>query len=760
MTRNTAAAFSFSTLLAYAWLGLCSGALFFLEGDGVPVMNGVSWKVAAVIAFVWYFAARPRILPEAFFFVFAGVVFTDFPERRNGLHLSREIFLLLTGAFAVILARPQTRALLVRFLRLPLLVAAQLSLACFFLSTAGGRIFWSDDHPSFLYRLILLRDHFPFLPFYNTDWNAGSMAREIYPTGALNLYLLGFPFVHWLGDLANVREAHVYTWLVVWIICGVVPLSTYFAARLMRLSAPAATAGALLALAPSTAFFEYALRYGTLPFLISAALLPLSVGLLGRAAFGDRPPSVSFSLAAGLVTFLAAAWHPVLVGFVPATLVLLVSLPRLRGRIRSLLLIGTIAAALTLPSVYFIFEESPLVQLLTGRSLPGSANTATLVQATAKTKDSVHPKQESGAGLYSWLGETRRGLTVLAAKSNALTLLLLVPALFALTPGREKRLMCWTAGGLAVTALCLSPLKPQLELHRLLLPVELVGCLAVGALLCRMLEDGGPSERRGLTLAAAAIGFAGLFTSVHSAADVYLDRSNLKLVFAPTELDEFVAATRGAAGDGRVLFASFILHDFGSTHYDVQDGGHVAPLAAFTGAQMYASHYYHAYWSTIDPIPEEFRARDDAGTEEFLDLMNVSSVVTFRREWTEYCRKSGRYDEVWEGERFHLFRRKEGGGGWVLRGSGSVRRTFDGIEVTPETPEVVVKYRWHDHLRLERPDLAELFPVPVFFEEQGGGASREVSFIGVRLRGDALRRTPLRIGYRVAPKSAVLAANE
>jgi len=72
-----------------------------------------------------------------------------------------------------------------KFLSVWLLLFMQAVLTVVFVSYADGRLLFSDDHPSFLYRLHLLAEHFPFIPFYNTDWNAGYSAREFFPSGSL-----------------------------------------------------------------------------------------------------------------------------------------------------------------------------------------------------------------------------------------------------------------------------------------------------------------------------------------------------------------------------------------------------------------------------------------------------------------------------------------------------------------------------------------------------------------------------------------------
>jgi hypothetical protein len=55
--------------------------------------------------------------------------------------------------------------------------------------------FSPDDHAMFIFRLKLLRENFPSIPFWSPLWNAGFDARDFFATGALNVFLLAAPLV-------------------------------------------------------------------------------------------------------------------------------------------------------------------------------------------------------------------------------------------------------------------------------------------------------------------------------------------------------------------------------------------------------------------------------------------------------------------------------------------------------------------------------------------------------------------------------------
>jgi tetratricopeptide (TPR) repeat protein len=79
---------------------------------------------------------------------------------------------------------------------------------------APGGLLFSDDHPSFFYRLSQLHDFFPHIPFYNPMWNGGVEAREFFPSGSLGIYLLFAPLLHFvsgqqaerLGEVGSARH--------------------------------------------------------------------------------------------------------------------------------------------------------------------------------------------------------------------------------------------------------------------------------------------------------------------------------------------------------------------------------------------------------------------------------------------------------------------------------------------------------------------------------------------------------------------------
>jgi len=197
-------------LLSYGLLGCMTGPLRLL-GDAGPLVSDWSWQLSLMAgAVVWMFSRHRSQLPLAAQVGCALIVClplaSNFIERKfvylNGI---QEMYsLLLLAVIAALLqlfvsARSEQPAELTQ--PITLLIATQALIAGVFISYADGRLLFSDDHPSFLYRLQLLMDEFPSIPFYNTEWNAGYSAREFFPSGVLNVFFLSAPILYFFGDI-------------------------------------------------------------------------------------------------------------------------------------------------------------------------------------------------------------------------------------------------------------------------------------------------------------------------------------------------------------------------------------------------------------------------------------------------------------------------------------------------------------------------------------------------------------------------------
>ena len=753
----------FSSLLAYSWFGFFSDQTFIPHTDQFPLITQLSWKLSALltaltlaIGIAWRKfllgdgGDQSLVKPLPFFILFLLGIYSDFPERRDGFEFSRSgaaglvaLALLLVAlqnrsavknVFASVLAGIQRSKLLT-----PIVVVGFVQLALFitFNESVDGRILWSDDHPSFLYRLQLMRDNFPNLLFYNTHWNTGYPSRELFATGGLNLLALLSPLFPFLERFDSPKNAAAYSLCVGFILIVAIPLLTILAARAFKLQSLATTLAGLLVCAPSLAFFEYGIRYGTLPFLISCALTPLVIALTVNLAFSEQQPTKLKVLLLVVAGGLCFTWHAIGVVFVPVILMILLRLKTLysKGRLKSLIFAAAVIALLQAPSLLALSDEGYLQKLLGRTSLPGSSEQLTKTefggasdpkkesaQATTKPSPSFRTQHLSPDKLPGFF-ELRLSFRELTRMIPLSLLLLFIPAILGRKNQPENRTALNSITYTALWCLVLGAVgpfvKPQLELQRMGLPATIFMLLAVAHCLTLW--------RHGLLIALIVI-------PLHLAVafQTYSNSGKIPLRFAPAWTEDFNTAVKSLPA-GRLFFSGFILHDFGASSTQQQDGGHIAPLPLFSGREMFASHYYHSLWATTDPIPQNYLDREPEGIEEFLDLINAAGTVAFRPEWIKYFRSNANYSEIWQADKFHLFKRESQTPSYLLKGAANIVTDGNSIRLTVHSPgELIIKYRYHSKLKISRPDLYELFPVPTYSEKASHGGLAQVFFIGIR----------------------------
>jgi len=607
-----------------------------------------------------------------------------------------------------------------------------LVMASLFLSAWDGRLIFSDDHPSFMYRLDLLLRQFPFIPFYNPQWNAGVAARDFFATGALNIFLLAYPFLK-TGLLTLPQH---YPLLICALVTIVLPCGVFAACRILKLGERASIIAGLLAFAPSLDLFEWLFLYGTLGFVCSAGLLPAVFALLYRLTLGE--PLGKRGLTALIVlSSLCFCWTLSTIVFVPLACISLLRFPTLMrerrlGRIGAFVLIFLLLNGLW---IWTFVRESQVLSFITKSNLPAG-----------------HASVESPQASSLKLGRVHRKLRELETKVHPLTVLLFLPGLLAV-PDRRLRL---AMGGTILWLVLLSGagdlLKPQLELRRMNVLAAILALPIVGLAASRLLDE---LQARGALLRSGGLAFlrgtlwAAVLCSPVNAVAAYSNRADFHFRFASEKIGDLVRLIRDSGGEGRTFFLGFILHEFGQGNAGAQDGGHVAPLPIWTGKELIASHFFHARWSAIDPVPTEFRKRGRKGFEEFFDLMNVTSVVAFRREWLEYCKGDPRYTLAGSADRFHLFRRGNFTASAFQEGAGELLSVgLDRIVIRPKSEKLLLRYRYLPALRTDRAGV-QISGRKIFDEEVGSGQTTPFEFIELRVPAELIARgETIAIGYR------------
>lgn len=255
-------------------------------------------------------------------------------------------------------------------------------------------------------------------------------------------------------------------------------------------------------------------------------------------------------------------------------------------------------------------------------------------------------------------------------------------------------------------------LVPNLELDRSSIPLLFAAIPPAAIAAERLLSASGPW----MVLTRAAL-IAMLALGGYNTSRIYKNRGLAPYVTISDEMKEIVGWLRAnVPEDGRVMIAGHAVHGYG--------GGHVAYLPVLIGREMMACDYYAFPPSLVeyDYPPRAYR-RDDNRYHQFLDLYNVTHIMTIHDHHKNYLRSHPEwYEEVVTHERKCIFRVKREPNSF-LSGSGEVEADIDRLNVTLDSPqpEVVLKYNWAEGLTSD-PGV-ELFPHSV---------DENIVFIGVR----------------------------
>jgi hypothetical protein len=709
---KTAGEIALSTAVTFTILGILYAPLSI---GGFPLLGPGAWKVGVLVVLSllgWCYL--PVILgssrlkldlnPFPYLVGFIFLALSDYPERNFGYFahpFSKSVFLILfaLGTFLYFAFKKiDKKGVLLAALTLIGLVAL------IFFREIDGRLIFGDDHPSFLYRLSLLGEQFPKIPFYNPEWNAGYSAREFFATGCLNIYLFLAPAITF-GFLNN---PYNYSLIVGFIPLIIFPISIYLTQKTIRSGAIASSISVVLALAPSLDFFEWLLRYGTLGFVCSLVLIPLVFVLSYRLLLGEEQLGQKGVLLLLVASSLCFFWTLSVAAFVP--LVIYSALYSVRSFSKT-----RVKTTLIFVTLFLVFNGLWLKTFITESKVAGFVSTAHLPGAAKKEKD--------GARIV--LAKAEKKFAELATKLNPLLLVLGIPGIFLIKEKRFRNLLVCTFVWLFVLAAFGDSIKPQLELRRmnliaavlLILPTS----LTIEFIFEKLKESKLSPVVRSILVSAT---LACLLVVPINAAAIYSNRSDIKFQYASKDVFKLSDLLRNFNSGGRVFFFGFILHELGESGPGHQDGGHIAPLAMWSKREIYASHYFHARWSAIDPIPASFRARGQEGIEEFLDLMNVSEVVVFRKEWLKYCQQDTRYREVGNIGRFHVFTRSHYQPNPLIEGNAEILSVKPGeIRIKALTSKVVLKYRYLPLLRVSPSEVG--LTGKFMFDEQIGANQTE-----------------------------------
>ncbi|MBX7144495.1 MAG: hypothetical protein K1X79_08610 [Oligoflexia bacterium] len=592
----------------------------------------------------------------------------------QGPFIRGELILGLFAAFLILNARGW------RALRIFSLCSLAL-LACAFLFESQGRILSSDDHPSFFYRLSLLKSQFPQIPFYYPYWNAGIDQRDFFATGSLNIFLLLWPIIRFF-DLA-----HSYNILIAITLFCLMPVSVYTASRISGGRPTAALFSAVLAICSSLLWYRWALKYGTMGFVASASLIPLNLALLNRLIFEPQRWNSKFTFLTIASLCLMLLWGPSGLVFIPLALMAAPKIPQLfkLPHFRHVAL-GVLLLSLPWITIFysvsqvgkFVSTKRPSYEMMADEKSPQYNQGK---PSTSSDNKSVSPRQ------------TLKVLRETSVSTNPLLILLLVPGLAAL---RRRQRGSWVATTvwLIVLGTTLSQVKPQLELDRMLVILSICSSIPVALALQRLFISS-VYNRTHLFAARLPAYFALAFFLTGPFATSFLlrNRGYDTYSFRTASSEKLVQMIRDNAGDGRVVFTGFVLHDF--SH------GHLAPLPLLTGVPSVASSPFHDQWSYKELFPSEAFSQGVGAVEKLLDLYNSTLVVGHEERWVNFLRENkDHYALVGEALPFTVFRRKQANPSYFVQGQGQILKQNDNsIELTLSSAEAVLKFRYFPFLR-------------------------------------------------------------
>jgi len=580
-----------------------------------------------------------------------------------------------------------------------ILVLVQLACLVTLLRTTGGQAIYRDDHPSFMFRLWEFGATFPRLVTYNPYWNGGVVNFVGTTSGTAAIGLPLFPL--WRFFPAHV----VYTLGVGLIYIVVMPWIAVASLRIMGANRTAAYCAGLLALGVSRHFFLWMLHYGTVgAAFASSFILPVSACVYRIVWLRKREKWLFAATVAGV--FFLLQWPPGALMLLPLGISMLFSTRRWTLRTWGVLC-GVGVAVLVL-------DLRPLLTIVS----QGDSLMAHVMDA---------PRQDSGCPLtFEVLKQGFTALTAHAIEGHPLLIFLGLGGMFVLPSRSLRRWYAPLLLSLAFLAGWGPHLKPNLQLSRMAIPMFFAAVPCASILVSRLLETGGRrlAPVRAMVLAVLILGG-------WSVARLYAGKGHAPYTVPPDDLKSLVEWLRNdTPPGGRIMFAGRCVHYYGR--------GHVAYLPRLVGREMMACDYYAFPTTTVEYNypPRPFR-QSKARLFEFMELYNVTHVITYHDSWKEaFRRNADKYEEVSvpAGERTALFRvrRKPS---LFLRGTGTAEAAFNRIHVELDDPreEVVIKYNWAD--RLQAPPPVEIAPW-----DAGGG----VQLIAIRPNG--AREFTLRFG--------------
>lgn len=563
---------------------------------------------------------------------------------------------------------------------LPLLSAGLLFWS--FLLTADGRLLFSDDHAMFIFRLKMLVNNFPNIPFWSPLWNSGFDARDYFATGALNFFLLFSPILYSFSIEA------VYPYLVATLLWICLPCSLYASARLLYFPKASSFITATIGLSTGLFWYRWSLKYGTLGFITSASLFPL-VAVTWHTFIRATRPSIRLMTLVITSTTLMCLWSPAALAILPMGIFVFLALPKLMRSKRHILTF-VILLALNLPWMTMMWKVSSVGKFL-NVSVANETSSASLSSsftdmAGNSTKSKLAFRHSAGSfNLKRALHEWQNNATSL----NPLIVIFGLPSIL-LLHRRERLLFGIVTTWLFFLGTILVPIKPQLELDRMLVMAAILLCVPIGRSITTIFLQ---AKRSSIHRFSAAIVGGFLLVGPLSTTAVVLNRSEEKYSFLDPKTDTFIDLLEESNANGRLLFTGCVLHEL--------SGGHLAPLPLWTDIEMIATSYAHNIWTYTQPFPSEVLEGGIPAIEQYLHARNVSIISAHEPVWIALLKKNAHlYQAMGRHGKFEIFRRLQYKPNLVVKGMlRDFKRTHNSISFIPTTSSVTLNYEYFPFLQ-------------------------------------------------------------
>mgnify|MGYP001486972676 CR=1 FL=1 len=563
-----------------------------------------------------------------------------------------------------------------------------LALACVFsyrlLLSLNFKLIFSDDHPTFLFRLITLKESFPNVPSFNPLWNAGIEFRDFFASGALAVFILFYPFIY-IFDLPK-----TYNYILLLILFFLPLLASYITARMLNLNSKAHFLMAILMLTHGTVFYRWSLTFGTLGFLLAMQMLLPVIAIVYKLGSQQKINKLEIILYVFCVSIMLL-WPISVLFTAPLIIYVLLNLKNFIFKKEAWIVLVSLIF-INLPWM-IIFKEASKVESFV------SAEHSKAEKAEQQTPINEAIPSIKKIRDYS---QIKNSLKPLRDNLHSLNFCILFLGLvgIALINNRKLKLLFSLCFLWLLFLGCLgNSIWPQLELDRFILVGTYILCLPAAISVLFLFDNFRELGLKSIYIRSTIVLM--LTISALSTYRVLGNQTKIPFYYKEEIVENLSSAINKYTKEGRGMFAGFTLHELSN--------GHIAPLVYFADTPLVARSYKHDHWGYFDVIPPRFRRRKGQRIEEFLDIYNITAIITHDKNWREYFKRHEKlYTEVWQEGRFKIFVRLNAVNNYFLEGSGEIlQQRADRIKFKLNTDQAILKFNFLPYLEA---DKCEIYP--------------------------------------------------